>query len=125
MGQPSLDWSTAEVQDGALTVKIAGDPPDGWKDSFTSTAALLGGRDIGTVQLRKGSARVDRATPGNEERIRHLLESAVQQANAAHDKTEDDEERKDSGERSEGDGVSVDAEMTERFRSFAPGADQH
>ncbi len=123
MAQPSLDWSSAEVHGGELTVKIAGDPPDGWKDSFSSTAALLGGRDLGTVQLRKETARVDGVTPGNEERVRHLLESAVQQANAAHDKSEDDAEPKDSGEESEGDGVSVDAGMTERFRSFASEAD--
>lgn len=121
MEQPSLDWSTAEVHDGELTVKIAGDPPEGWKPSFNSTAALLGGRDLGTAELRKGSVHVDGVTPGNEERIRHLLESAVQQANAAHDEARDDGEREHSGEDVD---VSEDSEMTERFRSFASDADK-
>ncbi len=121
MATPSLDWSTAEVHDGELTVKIAGDPPEGWKDSFNSTAALLSSRDVGAVELKKRSVHVDGVTPGDEERIRHLLESTVQQANAAHEEALDDEEHPQSGE--EGDDGSVDADMTGRFRSFAPDAD--
>jgi hypothetical protein len=120
MASPTLDWSTAEVRECELTVEIAGDPPDGWKDSFNATAALLGGRDLGTVELKKRSVHVAGITPGNEERVRHLLESAVQQANATHEEAHDDEEREDS---SEGE-VSADTEMTDRFRSFAPEADR-
>ncbi|MGI8571819.1 MAG: hypothetical protein ACR2L9_04225 [Solirubrobacteraceae bacterium] len=117
MAIPSLDWSTAEVHDGELIVKIAGDPPDGWKDSFNATAALLGGRDLGSVELEKRSVHVDGVTSGNEERIRHLLESTVQQANAAHQEALDDEEPAQSG--GESDDGSADADMADRFRSFA------
>ena len=120
MATPSLDWSTAEVHDGELTVQIAGDPPDGWKDSFNATAALLGGRDLGNVELKKRSVHVDGVTSGNEERIRHLLESTVQQANAAHPEALDDEERPQSGGKS--DDGSADADMADRFRSFASDA---
>jgi hypothetical protein len=116
MAAARLDWSTAEVRDGKLTVSIAGDPPKGWNDAFNSTAALLGGRDVGHVELRKRAAHVDGVTPGSEERTRHLLESVVQQANSAladeRDAAEQDSEPGNGDE-------SPDTEMTKRFRSFA------
>ncbi len=116
MAMAGLDWSTAEVRDGKLTVKIAGDPPKGWEDAFNSTAALLGGRDVGHVELQKGLAHVDGVTPGSEERTRHLLESVVQQANSTLADDEDAEQRESEAENG---GESPDAEMTTRFRSFA------
>ncbi len=116
MAMARLDWSTAEVRDGKLTVKFAGDPPKRWKDAFNSTAALLGGRDVGHVELDKGKAHVDGVTPGNEERTRHLLESVVQQANSALADDEDAEQGESEGDNG---GESPDAEMTQRFRSFA------
>ncbi len=119
MAEPRLDWSTARVRDGKLTVGIVGDPPEGWKEAFNSTAALLGGRDLGHVELRKRVAHVDGVTPGSEERVRHLLESVVQQANAAQQALADgeDSEQQEAGE---GNGEeSPEAIMTKRFRSFA------
>ncbi|HEY6397435.1 MAG TPA: hypothetical protein VIX82_08290 [Solirubrobacteraceae bacterium] len=121
MAMPGLDWSTAEVRGGKLTVKIAGDPPKGWKDAFNSTAALLGGGDVGRVELQKGTAHVDGVAPGSEERTRHLLESVVQQANSA---LADDEDAEQGESEVDNDGASPDAEMTQRFRSFAAGDEQ-
>lgn len=123
MAPPRLDWSSAKVRKGELTVQVVGDPPKGWKDSFNSTAALLGGRDRGVVELRKRTAHVHGISPGDEERIRHLLESAIQQANAGHDVTGEDEEHEQADEAGEDGEPSVDDEMTERFRSFASEAD--
>ena len=124
MDPPRLDWSSATVSDGKLSVKIEGDPPDGWQDSFTTTVALLGGRDLGTVELRKRTARVKGITPGDEERVRHMLESAVQQANADHEQSDkEDEQHERNDEASDQDHASVDQEMTERFRSFASDGD--
>jgi hypothetical protein len=120
MEAPRFDWSTAKVSDGELSVKLVGDAPRGWKASFNATVALLGGRDLGTVELRKRTARVDGVSPGDEERVRHLLESAIQQANAAHqvDDAPEDAPEDDAPEETPEDRTDDD-EMTERFRSFA------
>ena len=111
--QPRLDWGQAEVKDGTLTVSIAGEPPDGWKDTFEKTAALLASGDWDTVRVKKLRVKVDGVRPGTEEKLRHFLESVAQQANATHAPQNDDEGEPAGDERSE------DAEMTERFRSFS------
>jgi hypothetical protein len=122
-GQPQLDWSQAEVKDGKLSVAVAGDPPPGWSETFEKTAALLGGDDWDVVRLKKQSVRVEGVRVGSEDKLRHFLESVVQQANATHEPEMDeaeDEETEESEEQHEEqakDG-SDDAEMTERFRSF-------
>lgn len=33
-----LNWQTAEVKDGELTVELENELPEGWKQSFESTA---------------------------------------------------------------------------------------
>jgi hypothetical protein len=125
MAEPRLDWSTAKVRDGTLTVLIAGDPPDRWNDAFNSTAALLGGRDFEHVELKKRTARVTGVTPGSEERLRHFLESVVQQANSASRTNADEEEDLEDGEsEAREDDESSDTQMTKRFRSFAE-EDEH
>ena len=59
---------------------------------------------------------------GAEEKLRHFLESAVQQANATNppSATESDDAE---DETQVADGEGPDAVMTERFRSFADGRD--
>ncbi len=107
------------MRDGKLTVPIAGDPPDGWNDAFYSTATLLGARDFEHVELKKGTARVEGVTPGSEERVRHFLESVVQQANSArHSSADEDEDHVEDRESGRGE-ESSDTQMTKRFRSFA------
>ncbi len=123
MSEPQLNWSQAEVTNGNLTVSVAGDPPRGWKDTFERTARLLSNGEWEDVVLKKHRVRVDGLEPGSEEKLRFFLESVVQQANAthelpddeAHDEADDAEEAGGDSERDE----SADAEMTERFRSFA------
>src|SRR5579862_7156806 len=111
----TLDWSSAEVRDGKLDVYLRGDPPPGWKDSFDRTVALLPGGEWGKVKLKKARLRVHDVKAGSEERLHHFLESAVLQANAAHEPPpleHDDEPHEDEPD-------SLDDELTERFRSFA------
>ena len=126
MSEPRLDWNTAEVDDSKLKVSIDGEPPRGWSDTFERTARLLAGGDWGEVKLKKGSVQVTGVTPGNEDKLRHYLESVVHEANATHASDEDDGDSE--SERSEAEASrdsddesppSPDAEMTERFRSFA------
>jgi hypothetical protein len=124
--EPRLDWSTAEVKDGKLTVTIEGEQPKGWKGSFETVAHLLA-RGEDTVKLKKGEARVEGLRPGDEEKVRHLLESIVQQANADHRPPEDEQPDEDEAEDDE---VVVDLgasqpdhEMSDRFRSFGDQSD--
>jgi hypothetical protein len=107
----NLEWASAEVKDAKLTVKLAGESPKGWKQSFERTVTLLGDGEWGEIQLRKGTVQVSEVTPGSEDKLRHHLEAIVTQANAAHQQDED----RDGDEEREG----PDAEMTDRFRSFA------
>jgi hypothetical protein len=123
MSAPQLDWSQAEVKNGKLTVSVAGDPPRGWKDTFERTARLLSNGEWDDVTLKKHGVRVDGLQPGSEEKLRFFLESVVQQANATHEPPED-EPREAAEHADEATGASerdtsTDAEMTERFRSFA------
>jgi hypothetical protein len=124
-----LDWGQAEVQDGTLTVSVAGEPPDGWKETFEKTAALLSSGEWDTVRVKKHAVMVQGVRPGTEEKLKHFLESIVQQANATHAPEDEDDhdadadaegrEDEEPGDSADGDERSEDSEMTERFRSFA------
>jgi hypothetical protein len=128
MSEPQLDWSQAEVKQGILTVSIAGDPPRGWKDTFQRTAQLLSNGEWQDISLKKHSVRVEGLRPGAEEKLRHFLESVVQQANATHEEPSDEDTSDDDGatgqdedadDPAKDESPSEDTEMTERFRSFA------
>jgi hypothetical protein len=124
MPEPTLDWSTAEVKDSKLTVQVDGDLPDGWSDTFNTTVKLLGGGSWGEIKLDEQKAEVNDLRPGSEEKLKHFLESVVQQANATHCSDEedehegDDEDRDEEGDDEEQESDS-DKEMADRFKSFA------
>lgn len=123
MSEPTLDWSTAEVKESKLTVQVDGELPKGWKATFNTTVNLLGGGPWGEIKLKRGNkAEVSGATPGSEDKLKHFLESVVQQANATHELPEEEEkdENEEDEQTDEEDGSEgPDAEMSERFRSFA------
>jgi hypothetical protein len=121
-----LDWSTAEVSKGKLTVSLDDRPSDQWVARFERTARLL---DHGTwpdIKLKKGEITVKGVEPGSEERLRFFLESVVQEANAGEGPEEEQaaasedarEEEEEAAEDSSQEAADPDAEMTERFRSF-------
>jgi hypothetical protein len=131
MSDVKLNWSTAKVEDSTLTVDLDGELPSGWKDSFDAVARLLANSaDWGEVKLKgKKSVRVSDVSEGSEERLRHFLESVVEQSNADH--TPDESERDDDDESEESDAsqheggddedtdeAGSDDQMSERFRSF-------
>jgi hypothetical protein len=117
MSDVKLNWSSATVTDGELTVELAGDRPRGWKKSFEKTVRLLGaGGNWGEVRVKKGQVHLSRLTAGDEEKVRHFLDSVVTQANANHRPSEPDS---DAGDRQPADEHGPDAEMTKRFRAFA------
>jgi hypothetical protein len=117
MAAPALDWSSAQVHDAVLEVAVSGERPKGWRKSAERTARLLGSGEWGEVSIRKGTIRVTAVGAGQEERLRHFLEGVVEQANAAHQLTDGAEG--DEGQETAEQPLGPDAEMTERFRSFA------
>lgn len=122
MSQPKIDWSTAEVSDGRLMVAVEGELPKGYRRSFAATAHLLGHGDLAGAELKKGTVRVA-VSDGDEEKVRHFLESVIQQANADHELADDEDDEQDDEDVDEGDVVSgPDAEMTELFRAFSEDA---
>lgn len=126
MEQASLDWSTAEVRNGVLTVAVTGERPKGWDKSFAATAAMLrGSPDWDEVQLKKDKVKVSGVAAGVEDKLHHFLESVILQANANHapeteDESDEDRDRTEDEEPSQGDsGDDSDSELTSRFKAFA------
>jgi hypothetical protein len=126
MPEPTLDWSTAEVKDSKLTVQVDGDLPDGWEDTFNTTVQLLGGGSWGEIKLEEQKAEVTGLRPGDEAKLKHFLESVVQQANATHLGDEDEEQGEDEDDEQDGEDdedseqeSDEDKEMSKRFQSFA------
>jgi hypothetical protein len=107
-----IEWGSASVSDARLSVELSAPRPKGWSDRFEAVMAQLAnrGHDWGEVSLGKHKLHVDGVKPGGEEDVRHFLESAVLQANAAVGATPGDD----------GDGAATgeDAEMAARFRAF-------
>ncbi len=110
--QASIDWASAEVESGDLTVALTGEPNAQWAKRVQATVERLvrSGNAWGTVKVTKTAVTVEAVTAGAEEDLRHLLDGAVQQANA--DFAPEDEGG--DGERSE-----ADSAITEAFRAFA------
>jgi hypothetical protein len=127
----NLDWSTAEVSDGTLSVHLNDKPPKEWRAAFTRTAQLLShGQWEVEVDKKEHLITVSPISGGDEGRVRQFLEGSVHQANAAIVDDEDELYGRTSAD-SDGDGededegaaeepeTSVDEEATSRFRAFA------
>ncbi len=125
--QLKLDWSTAEVSDGELTVGLSDKPPKEWREVFERTAALLGaGNWEVTLKPKKGSVQVASVSPGDEERVRQFIEGAVLEANATlvseqelfeGDSTDDEDDHETEPDTAASE-VSRDDELTDHFRAF-------
>jgi hypothetical protein len=110
----AIDWSAAEVRDGRLRVPYSDRPSKAWVAAFARVAERLErtGSGWGEVSASRQGLEVDGVSEGEEPGLRHFLESALLQANAAEG-AEDDE---DGG----GEPLSdADRRMTEAFRAFA------
>ena len=108
-----------------LSVDLRGERPKGWNKTFAATATLLGGGgDWDEVAVKKDEVTVTGVSPGVEDKLRHFLESTVQQANAQHTPEEGDEGaeqeiQEDEGEDEQASGDDSDSDLTARFRAFA------
>lgn len=117
-----LDWSSAEVHDGKLVIALEGKLQKGWKDAFERASRLLNHGKWDDVTLKKGRVAVHPIAPGEEDRLRHFLESVVLQANSTIETTEEGDgdrgEDTASGKETEARAAPEDQEMTERLRAF-------
>jgi hypothetical protein len=110
--QASIDWASAAVKDGDLIVALAGDPSTEWARRVQAVLERLApaGSSAGAAEVTETRIEVKAVIAGAEDDLRHLLESAVQQANADFAPAEES----DHDEPSE-----ADSAITEAFRSFA------
>jgi hypothetical protein len=109
-----IDWGSASVHDGQLTVPLTGKPSREWRERVQSVLERLhqGGTDWGAITVGKKKVTVEEVGAGSESDLRHLLESAVLQANA--DVEADDDTSDEDDERS-----AADHRATDAFRAFA------
>ena len=112
--QASIDWASATVKDGDLTVALAGEPSADWAQRVQAVLERLErpGSGWGATKVTKTGIKVKAVTAGAEDDLRHLLDGAVQQANA--DFAPPEEAEAGDGKLSE-----ADSAMTEAFRSFS------
>ena len=111
--QASIDWASAEVKGGELTVALAGEPNAQWAQRVQAIVERLDrpGSAWGATKVTEATLTVEGVSTGAEEDLRHLLDGAVQQANADFAP----EVRDDAGDEPS----EEDSAMTEAFRSFA------
>ncbi len=113
-----IDWASAQIEEGALTVGLAGKGSKAWKARFENVLALLDTSHTtwGEVRVNKNAVKVAGVQQGAEPELRHFLESVVLQANSdtQPEAPEDDVEANDEGTESD-----VDEQMTATFRAFA------
>jgi hypothetical protein len=115
-----LDWSSAEVSDSKLTVAFVDRTPKKWREAFVRAATLLSHDTWELNEVKPGRVRISPVRLGEEERIKHFLESAVLEANATLVGEEElfAPESDDGAEQPEDAEPDPDEELTARFRAF-------
>jgi hypothetical protein len=119
--QRQIDWTTAKISGGALTVGLVGEAPKGWSKRFDGVLALLeqgASGEWGEISLHKKTIKVDDVQEGSEEDLRHLLESVLLQVNSDFEPSAD--HRRESSSVDEQDPqAEKDRSMADAFRDFA------
>ncbi len=117
MEPTQIDWGSASVDDGRLTVPLEGEPSKEWVERVEHVLDRLhhGGSGWGEIKVSKKKLTVADVPDGSESDLRHLLESAVLQANADLAADDEDDDGGEDDERSE-----ADQQKTDAFRAFAP-----
>jgi hypothetical protein len=111
--QASIDWASAEVKGGDLTVALAGEPNAAWAKRVQAILERLErpGSAWGATKVTKAGVTVEAVGAGAEDDLRHLLDGAVQQANADYAPEDEDERGAKASD--------ADRAMTDAFRAFA------
>jgi hypothetical protein len=109
--QGRIAWDTAEVKDSRLVVELDGEVSAKWSKRVVAIVERLArSDDAAAVKVTREKIEVSGVTQGGERDLRHLLEGAVQQANA---------DFAPKPEEAGGVASSEDTEMTAAFRAFA------
>jgi hypothetical protein len=118
MGEAGLlriDWRTAEVSDGRLRVRLAGERRKRHARELARVIAMLDPRNEGwgEIAVGKKDIEVSSVREGSEADLRHVLDSALLEVNseAARERSASKQEPGESEE---------DRRIAERFRAFAP-----
>jgi hypothetical protein len=116
----NIDWGTAEIEEGTLTVELTGSSSKAWKQRFESVLGLLetSHSHWGKVRITRKGIHVAEVGQGTETELRHFLESAVLQVNSELPQPEEPtQSAKDEAHVDEA--GQVDRQMTAAFRAFA------
>jgi hypothetical protein len=115
MADVAIDWASADVTNGRLTVAYTEKASKDWTDRLQAVLERLAprGSGWGSIEVKKRMLLIDAVQPGAEADLRHLLDSAFLQANAG---TDDDERADDAATRSRSES---DQELTDTFRAFS------
>ncbi len=117
-----IDWASAQIEDGSLSVGLHGDSARGWGKDFSGVLALLenSSHAWGKVSLAKSVITVTDVQDGAEEDLRHFLESVVMQVNSdLHLQEEDPAGRGEGAQSAEDAQRSAELDMAATFRGFA------
>jgi len=116
-----IEWDSAQMHDGALTVGLTGTSSKPWSTRFEGVLALLDTphKNWGDVKVTKRAVKVADVQPGSESELRHFLESVVLQANSdtAPGPAEQGLDSEAGGEDEHH--SDPDEQMAAAFRSFA------
>jgi len=121
-GEPlAIDWSSAAVEDGTLTVALTGRAGRRWR--ARAEAVLVQLRHAGSgwegVALERGGFVVHDVPEGREDEVRHFLEAVAMEANTALGVTADQRAGAEDDDAHEGDAADdADARMTGAFQAF-------
>ena len=111
---PTIDWPSATVEDGDLSVPLLGETPKGWNARFRAVLAHLqelGETSLGKTKLARSTITVSDVPEGAKSDLHHLLESVVRQVNS--DLVKDDDSQDDTPE------AQRDRAQEQRFRDLA------
>jgi hypothetical protein len=105
-----IDWASASVENGRLTVALTGKAGKEWAQDFERVIERLqhGGTPWGSIDLGRRKLHVEEIQPGAESELRHFLESVLLEANGGETVQDDEPE-------------GADGVMTATFRAFARG----
>jgi hypothetical protein len=114
----AIDWSSAEVRGGDVTIDLAGEVSKRCRERFEAVRSLLGEGSGGwdDVKLIKQTIHVRGLQPEAEHDLRHFLDSVLVQVNVELPARADEAEQ---ASRPSDRAAIRDAQMTATLRSFA------
>jgi hypothetical protein len=111
-----IDWSSAQVHDGTLTVDLDGASSKGWRTQFERVLTMLDSPHAswGEVSIGKKNIQVTELMEGTEDEVRHFLESIVLEVNSGLEP-----DAAEGSDEANSPAVDPEEQMAETFRGFA------